>query len=95
MNHPALREDEEFVLPCCEAVLAGTLALMTGHAQATCAAQRMRMAGKIASNLSLLGRDPALSASFRLVVQRMQEAWDTLAGRTDERLWHAARHLVQ
>lgn len=104
-------EDEEHVMPCAEAMLAGTLALMTGHAQSACANQRDLMGRKIRSNLFFLGQHPALSPSFRKVVHNMHRHWDVLlkagdgpAGRpaldTDDllperRLWHTTATLVQ
>lgn len=71
--------DQEFVMPCCEAVLAGTLALMTGHAQATCPVQRTQMARRIASNLAMLVHARGPSASFGVVARRLQTAWTALA----------------
>ena len=38
--HPTHHADEEYVLPTAEALLAGTLALMTGHAQSQDPEQR-------------------------------------------------------
>lgn len=43
-TEPELHEDEEHVMPCAEAMLAGTLALMTGHAQNACACATQRNA---------------------------------------------------
>ena len=43
--------DEEYSLPCAEALLAGTLALMTGYVQACCDSHRDAMGRKIAANL--------------------------------------------
>ncbi len=110
-TEPELHEDEEHVMPCAEAMLAGTLALMTGHAQSACATQRELMGRKIRSNLFFLGQHPALSPSFRTVVQCMHQHWDVLlkAGNglaqrpaldTDDllperRLWHTTASLVQ
>ena len=39
-THPATHTDGEYEMPSVEALLAGTLALMTGHAQSACARQR-------------------------------------------------------
>lgn len=110
-TEPELHEDEEHVMPCAEAMLAGTLALMTGHAQSACASQRDLMGRKIRSNLFFLGQHPALSASFRQVVHNMHQHWDTLlkagdgpSARPDlgtddllpeRRLWHTTAALVQ
>ncbi len=106
-----LPDDEEHVLPCTEAMLAGTLALMTGHAQSACATQRDLMGRKIRSNLFFLGQHPGLSPSFRTVLQRMHQHWDALVKpgdgltapsevRSDDllperRLWHTTAPLVQ
>jgi hypothetical protein len=79
-----LHEDEEHVMPCAEAMLAGTLALMTGHAQSDCATQRGLMGRKIRSNLFFLSQHPGLSLSFRTVVQRMNQHWDVLLKTGDE-----------
>ena len=70
--------DDEYVLPTAEALLAGTLALMTGHAQSQDPEQRGRMANKIHSNLGALAQHVHLSDPFRRVVQRMGQAWSEL-----------------
>lgn len=67
-------------LPDAEAVLAGTLALMTGHAQSGCPQRRLLMALKIRHNLDQLQRHPDLGAPLRIVLQRLCHAWGTLAG---------------
>lgn len=110
MNPATEPDDEEYVMPCAEAMLAGTLALMTGHAQSACARQRILMAKKIRSNLYCLGQNPDLTPSFRTVVQRMHQHWDRLVNTTEPpaatatghhndllpetRLWHTAAALV-
>lgn len=78
MNETELPETDEFVMPCAEAMLAGTLALMTGHAQSSCVSQRALMGRKVLSNLVSLGQHPRLSPNFRVVVQRMHQHWDVL-----------------
>ena len=70
--------DESYDLPCAEALLAGSLALMTGHAQSDCARQRHLMARKIRSNLFFLAQHPGVNGPFRTVLQRMHEHWDQL-----------------
>ncbi|MBT9463566.1 hypothetical protein [Hydrogenophaga sp.] len=111
MNETELPETEEFVMPCAEAMLAGTLALMTGHAQSACVSQRDLMGRKIRSNLFFLGQHPGLTPNFRTVVQRMHQHWDVLLKapdqsqkltelRTDDllperRLWHPTASTVQ
>jgi hypothetical protein len=68
--------DEEYSLPPIEALLAGTLALMTGCAQHSgplC--QRELMVGKVVSNLSELSRHPALSPSMHVMLGRLNARW--------------------
>jgi len=95
-----LESGDEFELPCVEAILAGTLALMTGHAQACCAAQRQRMAAKILSNMGLLAAHPQLSPAFRTAIGQLHAHWERLqapggmpAG--DGPSWHPAPDTVQ
>ena len=73
-NHPT----EEYELPALEAVLAGTLALMTGCAQARCPAQRRQMMDRIVGNMALLGDHPQLSAPFRCAVGKLRCHWELL-----------------
>jgi hypothetical protein len=67
MNPPfPTHADEEYSLPPVEALLAGTLALMTGcaqHSGPVC--QRELMVGKVVSNLTELAQHPALSQPRR------------------------------
>ena len=67
--------DDEYTMPCAEAILAGTLALMTGHARCACAQHRDIMASKAASNLILLARHPLLSEGFKTVAFKMHTQW--------------------
>ena len=73
---------EEHELPFIEAVLAGTLALMTGYSQALQAAlgpqHRLRMGGKIAENLAMLVDHPQLSLGFRQVLLGLQGRWKAM-----------------
>lgn len=67
---------EEVALPRVEALLAGTLALMTGYAQAGAeSAHRAMMASKIACNLSELAAHPQLSDAMRQLVRRLAGDW--------------------
>lgn len=77
MNHPQQPsdEDEAYEMPTLEALLAGTLALMTGHAQHGNEHQRCLMAAKIARQLNHLGQHPALSAHCRTVMSRLSTPW--------------------
>lgn len=111
MNQTELSETDEFVMPCAEAILAGTLALMTGHAQSSCVKQRALMGRKVLSNLFSLGKHPRLSPNFRTVVQRMHQHWESLLEAYDKvetstllnaddllperRLWHPTAPNVQ
>lgn len=80
MNTDTERQtEEEYVMPSAEAVLAGTLALMTGHAQSTCAHQQGLMAAKIGANLWVLASHPILSPNFQAVAERMRAHWTVLA----------------
>lgn len=78
-THPATHTDGEYEMPSVEALLAGTLALMTGHAQSACTRQRGLMAQKIGTNLCCLAQHPALSANFKAVVERMRAHWAVFA----------------
>jgi hypothetical protein len=73
---------EEHELPSIEAVLAGTLALMTGYSQALQAEldpqHRVTMGLKIGDNLSLLIDHPQLSLGFRQVLLGLQRRWHAM-----------------
>lgn len=94
--------DEESHRPCAEALLAGTLALMTGHAQACCDNQRQSMSGKIVSNLSQLTEYPILSPTFRAALSKLRTHWQVMqrqqaaaSAASDTRLWHASPSSCQ
>lgn len=70
--------DEEYVMPCAEALMAGTLALMTGHARCASSEYRNMMANKAASNLLALSQHPQMSASLRAVARKLHEQWTEL-----------------
>lgn len=71
---------EEYTLPSAEALLAGTLALMTGVAQAPSEYARVgAMAAKIVVNLGELAEHAALSPPMRLMVTRLMPHWQPLA----------------
>ena len=67
--------DEEYEMPCAEALLAGTLALMTGHAQSCCDDHRDLMARKVATHLSVLSQHPVLSPGFKSMLFKLQTRW--------------------
>jgi len=77
MNPPfPTHADEEYSLPPVEALLAGTLALMTGcaqHSGPVC--QRELMVGKVVSNLTELAQHPALSRPMRVLLGRLSSRW--------------------
>ena len=79
-EHAATIEEHE--LPCIEAVLAGTLALMTGYSQALQAeldpARRLQINAKVADNLALLMDHPMLSLGFRQVVRGLRSRWQAM-----------------
>src|SRR6188474_486809 len=62
-------------LPPAEALLAGTLALMTGHAQACCEGQRALMAKKIIANLFMLSRHPGAPPNFKAIAANLHPLW--------------------
>ena len=67
---------EEFLLPQVEALLAGTLALMTGLSQdnGQCA-HRALMQAKVRANLTELVAHPQVSDSLRKVLTRLLAHW--------------------
>ncbi|MDO5625407.1 MAG: hypothetical protein Q4G71_12050 [Pseudomonadota bacterium] len=76
-TQPTSRDDEEYTMPCVEALLAGTLALMTGFAQGS--AHAGPMASKIVANLDALADHPALSEPMRLMLARLVPRWQPQA----------------
>lgn len=94
--------EEEYHLPCAEALLAGTLALMTGHAQACCDNHRQLMNGKIVANLSQLAVHAILSPQFRAALWNLRTHWEVMQRQravepaaSDPRLWHASPSSFQ
>jgi hypothetical protein len=73
---PIDHADEEYTLPSVEALLAGTLALMTGYAQSAgeCP-HRPRMAGKLVANLCQLSRHPQLSTPMQAMLANLRTRW--------------------
>ena len=69
---------DEYELPAVEAVLAGTLALMTGCAQAQCEVQRRQMMNRIVANMALLADHPQLSDPFRCALAKLRCHWELL-----------------
>lgn len=79
---------EEYELPGIEAMLACTLALMTGYSQALQAAQhpqqRVSMGSRIGRNMLLLAEHPQLSTAFKSVLQDLQQHWALMTACTVE-----------
>ena len=79
---------EEHPMPAVEAMLAGTLALMTGYSQFLQAAEnpahRLSMGEKIAHNLGLLAGHPMLSPDCRCVLAMLRERWTVMSSCTAE-----------
>lgn len=78
-------DDDGADAPCAIALLAGTLALMTGHAAPEPAAKvdadtlRRLTARKIVSNLFFLQHHPALPPGLRQVAAQLHGRWVSLA----------------
>ena len=87
----------EYLLPQIEALLAGTLALMTALAQANAqSTHRELMAAKVRDNLMQLAMHPQLSGTLRTVLARMVGQWAPVAVPVRERAaWHAGTATVQ
>lgn len=107
-THQPLHSDSEYDMPSAEALLAGTLALMTGYAQSACPRQRCLMSAKIVSNLSEMAQHPSFSTQFQAVTDRIRPLWSVLAQAHDtctagsgptprepQTLWHAVAPGVQ
>lgn len=94
-------------MPSAEAMLAGTLALMTGYAQHADAGTRSLMARKVVSNLFFLSGHPHLSDAFRAMVGNLRTRWQLevaqgghcaqpdLTPTAPQNLWHTTPAAVQ
>jgi hypothetical protein len=92
--------DEEYTLPNVEALLAGTLALMTGYAQsAPDCPHRVCMADKLVSHLLCLSTHPQLSPQMQAMLANLRTRWQlqlensvaaTAEDPTPTALWHTA-----
>ena len=97
--------DEEYTMPSVEALLAGTLALMTGYAQsARECPHRPLMAGKLVSNLLYLSAHPQLSPPMQTMLANLRTRWQlementgdaTAADIAPTPLWHPVPASVQ
>jgi hypothetical protein len=68
------------------ALLAGTLALMTGHAQACCEGRRAVMAKKVITHLSMLSGHPDASPNFKAIAANLHALWVRLLKQGPEQL---------
>lgn len=91
-------------LPSADALLAGTLALMTGYSFARNGCpMRPLMADKLARNLAVLSRHPEISSPMRAVLGKLLIRWQQGAAIADSQestqqgtaLWHRPAGLVQ
>jgi hypothetical protein len=104
-NHHTETADEEYTMPSVEALLAGTLALMTGYAQsARECPHRSLMAGKLVSNLLCLSAHPQLSPPMQTMLANLRTRWQlemehsadaTAVDNTPTPLWHPVPASVQ
>ena len=104
-KHDAVSDvGEEYSMPCAEALLAGTLALMTAYVQACCDSHRDAMVRKIVANLQFLAEQPSLTPHFRTLVQSLQQRWmDQISvgpaalevTQAQRVLWHVAPEILQ
>ncbi len=88
---------ESYTLPCAEAMLAATLALMTGHAQSCCDDHRALMTHKVLQHLQLLARHPVLSADFRSLLAGLHVRWQIQCERQRQQVLaraQASRHAA-
>ena len=104
-KHDAVSDvGEEYSMPCAEALLAGTLALMTAYVQACCDSHRDAMVRKIVANLQFLSEQPSLTPHFRTLVQSLQQRlMDQISvgpaalevTQAQRVLWHVAPEILQ
>lgn len=106
---PQFAFDEEYELPSLDALVAGTLALMTGYVQAPAdGVHRPLMARKLVSNLFFLSEHPQLSPPMRCLLARLRTRWqsqlapspadapcESEPASVDQGLWHRAPAQVQ
>ncbi len=94
-DQPAAQNVDEFDISGFEAMLAGTLCLMSAYAHRACepASHRDLLSLKIVSNLTCLQCQSSLSPEFRRVLSKVCETWrqQTLASEASSALpWLAA-----
>lgn len=79
LQSESLAQDEEYLLAESEAVLAATLALMTGFGHGCCEAHRAVMAARVAEQLESLAATGGFSADMRSLLGRLQQRWQAVA----------------
>lgn len=77
-SHAPFPTEAEYELPCAEALLGATMAVMTAHAQACCDQRRALLAQKAASGLAALAEHPAFSPGFRTAAGDLREHWQRM-----------------
>jgi hypothetical protein len=94
-----MKANDDTRMPCAEALVAGTVALMTTwadpcpQARLDAVQQRALMARQVVSNLALLSRHPALSPELRQVMAMARDRWAGLSEPTEwRRAGPAERH---
>lgn len=96
--------EEEYLLPCAEALLAGTLALMTAYAQGSpSCCGRPLIAAQLVSNLIRLSHHPAFTPTMHTVLNRLCGSWQqqvtgnesTTPTPQPSQLWHRTPQVVQ
>ena len=65
----------DYAITGLEAMLAGTLALMSAYAHGACKAHQGLISGKILSNLCCLQAQNSLSPEFRKVLSQVGNSW--------------------
>lgn len=75
INDPDVRSIPDQDMPGAEALLAGTLALMTGIAQGCCDSHRALMVKKVIANLSMLACHPMASSGFKATIANLRIFW--------------------
>jgi len=104
MDHMEMdRHEESYHLPSAEALIAGTLALMTGYVQAEAFCERrLLLARKLVRNLDSLAQHPQMSLPMQTLLCRLQGHWRTEIDRCADApdreaspLWHPVASGLQ
>lgn len=83
INDPDVHSLPDQDMSSAEALLAGTLALMTGIAQGCCDRHRELMTHKIIANLTLLSAHATASPGFRVTAANLRVFWVRLLRQGD------------